>query len=328
MYRGNATYATDTMQLNYVILCHNNPQHLARLVSRLNFKDARFYIHVDKKADIGLFQIAELQNERVKFIPDSSRVHICWGHISMVEATLLCMEMVLKDNRSGYVALLSGQDYPIKTPQHINEFFEHDNEQVHISKFKLPSPRWPGNGMKRVEKHSVFLPSIRGAVITFDHLLSREFREELARFRKAYGTKSALMLMVACLGQIPQILFKKEKYKGLKDYYGGDQWWAMPVSTVRFMFDFLQSNPGFYTHFKTVLVPDEIFFQTLLLNYYPFPEKIKESLTFVDWSGPQPPKVLDISSRNSLKSSNQLFARKMAPEVSKELLDLIDREAL
>ena len=43
------------MKYAYLILAHNNPQQLERMLNMLQDPAAEFYIHVDKKSDIRTF---------------------------------------------------------------------------------------------------------------------------------------------------------------------------------------------------------------------------------------------------------------------------------
>jgi len=44
------------MEKNYIILVHENPQQLLRLIKALDDNKSFFYIHVDKKVDIQDFK--------------------------------------------------------------------------------------------------------------------------------------------------------------------------------------------------------------------------------------------------------------------------------
>src|SRR5471030_579261 len=108
------------MKLAHLILAHNEPKQLERLVTRLAHPDATVYIHLDKKTDIIPF--AHLKEyENVVFVKD--RVKVYWGTYNIVDATLNGFkEIISSGHRYDHINLLSGQDYPLKSQQHIHDF--------------------------------------------------------------------------------------------------------------------------------------------------------------------------------------------------------------
>lgn len=114
--------------------------------------------------------------------------------------------------------------------------------------------------------------------------------------------------------------------------YGGSQWWSFPLKVTRFILDFLDYNPDLLTYYKTVTIPDESIFQTLLHNCgEAFIEDhiVCDSLRIVKWDPPyNHPRTLTIKDRNLIMESDCLFARKFDGIDDGGILDLIDREIL
>jgi hypothetical protein len=76
------------MKIAYLILAHQNPGLLGRLIGRLTSPNADFFVHVDKKSDITPFaSIAERPNVFLL----RERVAIYYGEFSMVRAELLLL---------------------------------------------------------------------------------------------------------------------------------------------------------------------------------------------------------------------------------------------
>jgi hypothetical protein len=71
--------------------------------------------------------------------------------------------------------------------------------------------------------------------------------------------------------------------------------------------------PLFLNFFKTVRIPDEIVFHTILMNSELSRNIENKRLTYVDWNGPPYPRVLSKSDIALLKSSKYFFARKFDP---------------
>src|SRR4029077_3062334 len=95
---------------------------------------------------------------------------------------------------------------------------------------------------------------------------------------------------------------------------------------LEYLDTFITKHPSFTRYFKYVFIPDESFFQSILSNS-PFQAKIlSNNLRYADWDNPNPkyPKTLDMSDFEKLKSSPFLFARKLDPSHSRELLNRLD----
>ncbi|MFC1222206.1 beta-1,6-N-acetylglucosaminyltransferase [Pedobacter sp. BG31] len=115
-------------------------------------------------------------------------------------------------------------------------------------------------------------------------------------------------------------------------FYGGSQWMSFPLPVAEIILDFLAVNPDFIRYFKLVRIPDESFFQTLLLNCgNEFVEKnlVNRNLHLIKWEFPYAhPKYLGEEYLNMMKKSRFLFARKLEASRPSRVLDRIDCELL
>jgi hypothetical protein len=123
-----------------------------------------------------------------------------------------------------------------------------------------------------------------------------------------------------------QILFKR-KYPLNLVPYGGNAWFAFPVETLQFICDYIKKHPRYMRFHRYTMLPDEIFFQTLIYNYF---EKIKEEVHCIDWSrlNEPLPVVFKKDDLEQLQQSGKLFARKFDYDIDKEIFDLIDETLL
>jgi hypothetical protein len=103
--------------------------------------------------------------------------------------------------------------------------------------------------------------------------------------------------------------------------YGGSQWWCLTRDACSYI---VKEQDSLYNFYKYTLVPDEMYFHTLLLNS-PFKEKIvNDTLTFFKWSAKDNPEILSKHDFDELKLSPKMFARKFDTEVCSDILDLIE----
>ncbi|MBA0883535.1 beta-1,6-N-acetylglucosaminyltransferase [Flavobacterium undicola] len=124
-----------------------------------------------------------------------------------------------------------------------------------------------------------------------------------------------------------------EEINQVMNIYGGSQWLSLPMYAIKIIFDFLKLNPDFLTYFKNyVRIPDESFFQTLLLNCDNpkiTDNIINHNLHLIKWNKPYlNPRVLTTESKNIVNKSKSLFTRKLDPITSSELICHIDEKIL
>lgn len=190
-----------------------------------------------------------------------------------------------------YAILLTGQDYPLRSPAAIADFFTTADGRSFMSYWSLPYPGWSGRGgLRRVEDWHV---------ITY------------RRLHLAVPLRRGMPL-------------------GLEPY-GGSPYWCLSRTLVEFVREFVHANPGYVRFFEHVFIPDELFFQTIVMNSQLRDSVENDSLRHIDWSREPAPAVLTRDDRAALVSSPKLFARKFDETADAEILDLlddhIDREA-
>lgn len=296
------------MKIAYIILAHTAPNHLLRLVNKLNHKDDSFYIHIDSKKEISDFKDLFKQNySNVIFV--NKRVNGRWGDIGIVQATINTMKVIIESNTSfDQVVLLSGQDYPIKSTKTIRQFFSENKERSFISFEKLPVSKLNYGGKDRTECYSFNLRNRRETHIPFSWKPKFSFKGKVL---------NGILRMV--------VLFKTQrKFPFEWNAYYGSQWWSFSIDATQFVVDFIEENKSYLDYHHHSLLPDEFFFQSILLNSYPNQELIvNDNKRFIDFTANSShPKTLNCDDINLLLESDDLFARKF--EAESEVLNMLD----
>jgi hypothetical protein len=107
--------------------------------------------------------------------------------------------------------------------------------------------------------------------------------------------------------------------------YGGEAWVVLSRAAATHIAEFARRNTRFVRFFEHVLHPDEIFFQTILMNSELRDTVVNDHLRYVDWTtDPGHPAVLTTSEFPTLIESRKLFARKFDDTVDAAILDLLD----
>ena len=279
------------MRLAYLILAHQLPEQLVRLVERLRAPDTTILIHVDGKMDEAGFDhiVGRVAGHpEVVLLPR----RVCqWGTFSVVQATLDGINHAVLRVPFDYLVLLSGQDYPIKTRDHIDAVFRRSEGRSFLHHVALPKPDWTEGGWERIERW--YFPPGRA------NRLAQRAANRLAAPRR-----------------FP---------RGFRPYAGA-QFWCLSRRAAEYIEAFARSNSGFVRFFKHVFVPDEFFFHTALANSALRTELINECLTFLEWH--RPGAVLSTEDFDNLATTSHLFARKFDARVDSDVLDAIDRRLL
>lgn len=110
--------------------------------------------------------------------------------------------------------------------------------------------------------------------------------------------------------------------------WGGSAYWIVSRSALRTIADFVEANPSYVRFFRHVDIPDELFFQTLLLNSAEADRCVDFRLHHTEWSRMPAPAILTTDDFPQLAASACLFARKFDAAVDASVLDLIDERLL
>jgi len=314
------------MEKNYIILVHENPQQLLRLIKALDDNKSFFYIHVDKKVDIQDFKELITGYKNVFFVTD--RYECIWGNISIVYATLSCMHEVVNDQRNGYCILMSGKDYPVKSTQAINSFFDLNNGYEFIN-VKPIDECWPDNKwVQRFNYYSFYLSSKRQDFVSIPCIFSRDFflfNGWKSKCKRLIKTKDISLFLEV-------LIYTIRKRKHPKDIipYGGAQWWAFSIPTLIKIIEFVEKNNYFVRYHKYTLIPDEVFFQTIIMYLATKDKdiKIRGTLTYTNWERKNVSLPVTFCSADLRELINlpgdKLFARKLDINIDEKFLDEID----
>lgn len=242
----------------YLILCHNNPEHVLKIIETLNADDAFFAIHVDKKSTVDFSCICE--NEHVRFV--YNRVSTKWGDISVIDAVLVLSEFGARTfpNASHYV-LLSGADFPVKSHAYIRDYLARNSNTNYIEGIKLPSESsvWLEGGRRRIEAYVVPINSHNNATIE-----PRSF--SLGNFRQLI--KIAL-LRPRNLEKAFKVFFSYPKRiipYGL-NIYAGEMWWILTNSTLKIILEWNRTHVEYHKFQEDCQIPDEMYINTLVWSF-------------------------------------------------------------
>ena len=311
------------MPVNYIILAHRQPQQLCRLVQALSTANSRFYIHIDSKVDLAPFEAALAGHPAVEFLRHPNRCAAAWGDVTIVQAVINAMRQALQEGRQGHVVLLSGQDYPLRHKNEIEDFFASHQHVDFMTCFPLPFKGWSENGgMERITHYK-----INRSTQKYDYMLFPSVYELSFNWKKCIQQLRAFPLNKRFY--ILSLILKKRKFPNYAQLMGGAQWWALTTVTCQRILQFLQQHPGYLKYQQHSLIPDEFFFQSILHSLPPV-LPIKQMLTYVNWERVEeelPVTFATADFKELRQQTNFLFARKFDMDVDAQILDLLDSHA-
>jgi core-2/I-Branching enzyme len=276
------------VRLAYIISAYRNLGQTARLVRRLERSDAVFLVHVDKKTDAYEYAALEASLEGLPSVRFLDR-HTChWGGFGHVRATLKGIDELLGSSVPFDYAILLTGQ---DYPIKPNDYIDGFFERHRPQSFMLSEP----------------LPSAswspRGGLDRIEHWHLRAYGHHL------------------------RWPFKRTFPAGLRPC-GGGAYWSLSRECIEHVARFVAERPDVVSFFKHVDIPDEIFFQTILMNSELRESIVSDNLRYIDWTRGRRPAILETRDFEALRASPKLFARKFDVDQDEEVLDLIDRHLL
>jgi hypothetical protein len=292
------------VKLACVVLAHRAPQQVATLLDALAHPSVARYLHVDARSDLRGFRaaLADVRAENVVLLP---RFPSIWGGIEVVDATLAGMARALADG-CDYVVLLSGQDFPLWPVDRIRAFFAERPGRSYVASFPLPDPRWRYDGRLRTDFYTFTVRGRRETCIP---------RGVPARF--SFKGRLLNTLLRARAAFLPE-----RRFPACAAPFGGSQWWNLSRAAATRVVDFVHAFPEYRAYHAHTLLPDEMFFQSILLgtDFAREHEIVNDALRYLDFppdgSHPRTLRLVDLP---AMEASGKPFARKVDGEVDAEL---------
>lgn len=232
----------EDIKVAYLLLVHDKPEQLNLFIQQLNmYGDCDVYIHVDRKNQKMVESIEKLPNVNV-----ISKYEVNWASFSMMDGTIELMRNVVNSGKKyTHIYYGSGDDLLVKNGMY-KYLAEHPN--------------------------SVFMNLYwGGAEVTDSMMASARYRvkwPQCLKTRKDYSPARFIRILIQILSAHGVVIFKNKvsiDHLNLK-IYCGSQWFTAPIETIEYFLDYLDCHPEYIEYWRNALAPDELFFQTLVMN--------------------------------------------------------------
>ncbi|HEV2300801.1 MAG TPA: beta-1,6-N-acetylglucosaminyltransferase [Stellaceae bacterium] len=271
------------MKLAFAIVAHGNARVVERLVDILIAEGHQVALHYDLKSPPTGYQHLLRSFAGSPAVRFARRVKVGWGQWSIVEATLNCLEEIAAAGwEPDYVYYLSGMDYPIRSSADLLAFLERNKGKEFIESVPAEKVRWVRTGPQQ-ERYQYRFP--------FNWREQRRRSEWFWKLQKGLGWKRRFVR-----GMTPHI---------------GSQWWVLSWPTLKQVMA-LARERDIKRFFRTTLVPDELFFQTLVRQLVPAERIVSRTLTLYQFSDYGIPVVYYIDHLDYLLRQPFFMARKIS----------------
>lgn len=276
----------------FLVLSHHRPALVERLAGRLaDTETAITVVHHEPKA---ARQPVLPAGGRALSVPGA--ISVQWGRMTLVDALVLSMRWIVDTvGDFSWIVVLSGQDYPLVSARRIEA-------ELQAS---------PADAFMRWE----FVPPFPGRLST---------PYQRASYRRHYWWR-----VPGTSRYVP--LLRPSFYRDGVGMYGGSVWSTFGRRAV----ERILGQEAMRTYLRDrrlrrMLVPDESFFQTVLMNAPHGLDIVNDDrrfYRFLEAGGAPHAEVLTMGYLDELRQSRAHFARKFEEGASGELLDHLDELA-
>lgn len=281
------------MRTAVLILAHDQPDHLARLVQALKADRIDIFIHIDASVDIATFKQSLSPRHNLHFLTDAQRVHVEWAGFSMVQATLHLLYVSYLDHIPfDRFCLLSGSDFPVKPLNSIMHIFETDKEFLNVSRCL--------DGTEDTSHQD-------NVSYAYDEITGARTPRDIEHHLPFYQGSQWWALTRPCIEWILDFL---------RDYQDYTAFHKLTRCPDEIFFQSIVMNSRFRTRIT----------QDMPSNTQATRHPCLYGCHYIDWhpkEGGNIPKVLDESDEGEIIKSGALFARKIRTNASGKLIQLL-----
>jgi len=275
------------MKQVFLIQAHKDLVQLNALVDALRDDDFLIYVNLDRKSAIDPAAVAP----HARLVRERIDVH--WGGFSQVQAVLdALVQIVAEVPAFDKLLFLSAQDFPL----------------LSNAGLKRELARW--------REHELLDTVAIGAAPgqwAADH-----------RYQYFHGNHAPRLLRFVYAGANRLLRFSKRtrRLPGGMRAYGGSSWWALSQACLLDLLARIGRAPGLLRFFRSVDCPDELFFQTMVMNSRFAGRVLGRNFRYVQWPehGARHPEVLVEGDLARILASQAHFCRKIDSSASAGLV--------
>lgn len=138
----------------WLVMAHNQPELLKKLLRALDNKNADIFLHIDKKSKLDIQEVLGVVKES-KCYP-TARINVVWGY-SQSAAELFLLETTNKTGWYDFYHLITGSDYLLKPVMEVQRFYEEHKDIEFISGGRVTEPKVGSAYFDISDAHAIYL---------------------------------------------------------------------------------------------------------------------------------------------------------------------------
>ncbi|KAM3116121.1 beta-1,6-N-acetylglucosaminyltransferase [Phormidesmis sp. 146-33] len=292
-----------TLTIGFILLTHNKPHQIVRLVNTLNrmFDQPTIVCHHDfSKSDLPTDQLTG----NVSLV--NPHLQTGWGKFSVLEAALQALSSMYEASTPpDWFVLLSGADYPIKPAKQILSDLASSSYDVYIRHTEIKYNDYDTPWQK----------------LCYERYCSIQFRT-LSLNRELHLTKRKIALKHPFITD-PFLPFSKNFR-----CFAGEHWFCANRKAAEYLIEFHRAKPALASHYRRLdsytIAPEESYYHSIFCNA-PHLNVSQNHWRYIDWSTKAcHPKTLLFEDLPKIQASSAHFARKFDVDTDAKILNELD----
>lgn len=314
------------MRIVFAIFSHSNTAQVIRLISTLRklAPQHEIVVHHDPRNGAIDSNAVELAGGRV--VPNPVRGE--WGDYSLVEQHLHTMRWCIDNLEFDWYLNLTGQTYPIRPIRELEERLAVGQSDAWLDWFDAYDLKiWPGDeAYHRYHYRYVKLPRF----LYWHRLPKRTFSRFLRLIEKA-NTAQRLFHFFRLPLRLPMRLGLRTTKRPFsaegRRLLAANLNMNLNRKAVVRVVEIASADPNYCEYFRHTVIPDEVFFATLLCNAADL-RVGRGNLRFICWPSAHAASggVLTMDDLAALETADAYFALKVDEHASAELMDSLDQK--
>ncbi len=294
--------------LAFLVVSHRNPGQVIRLVRALREgRDAAVLVHHDQRSEpIDPAACTEAGGRLVHY-----GLPVEWGNLAYTDMLLTALEQLAHDLDPDWVAVVSGQDYPLRP---LTDFERHLAESPHQALL---------GGVWELDLSVEPPPPEREFYLRYRYRHYAPPRAVAAVVARALGRRAYLRELPTGLGLRLGVRPRRHPFGPSLRCHVSSDWLTLERSAVHAVLRFVREQRRVMEHYRRTIIPSESLFATVLANEPGVSVGPASRLLRFD-DGAAHPWTFGADDLGELLASGMHFARKFDERVDSRVLDLLD----
>ncbi len=295
------------LSTGFVILSHNDPDQLARLVATLDATYDRPAIAIHHN-----FSFSQVDRGRfganVRFVEPNLATE--WGDITLVHALLAALGLLYRQWSPDWFTMLSASDYPVMPGRLVEEKLRHEPYDLYLDWRRLVWNPKPIEGAfeSHMGTHHVWYRRLAYERYVGKVILVPSLNRRLRPTRRRYVLRRPFA-----------------PFAPWWHCYGGETFFTGNAKVADILLRATTEHPWTFRHYAKTFAPDESIFHTLLCNHKEL-RICADNKRYTNWQrGGANPGWIAVEDLERIEKFGAFFARKFSSRDSGAVLAEIDR---